>query len=803
MRRLSKLLPVLLVLLLLPLGALAANMPLREESASLERGKRLSLLDPAWTGTLTWASTDKRIATVSRKGVVSGRRAGTASITATAPDGSVYACEVTVTQPVSRVKLAASRVTLEKGRQYTLIPVLSPTNATDKTVRFATSDVSVASVDENGRVTGLRAGKATITAYAHNGKKASATVTVTQPVLSIDLKAPVTTVERGKRISLTAAPLPGDATDKKLTWTSSDRAVATVSSKGVVSGRRAGSAVITATSKGGVSVSCTVTVTQPVSRIKMPVSRITLEKGSQHALVPVLSPADATDKTVRFASSDVSVASVDENGRVTGLRAGKATITAYAHNGKKASATVTVTQPVLSIDLKAPVTTVERGKRISLTAAPLPGDATDKKLTWTSSDRAVATVSGKGVVSGRRAGTAVITATSRNGVSASCAVTVTQPVSRVRLSDSRLKLGRNSVYSLTATVQPEDATDQTLRYESSRPDIASVDQKGVITARADGEAIITVRAINGKKATVRVTVKSKPVTGLSLSASHLALLPGASASLSAQVAPADATVRAVTYTSDNPAVATVSPEGVVTAVSSGSATIRAVSVENARFEAECRVFVRSPGDKQRLSGITIGINPGHQTKAVTIQDPLAPGSRKTGNRIGCGTTGVKTRAREYEVNLAVALKLRDRLVQEGATVVLTRTRNDVNLSNIERAQLLNRAQVDLALQLHCNATGTGNRTANGIVLYAKPADNPALSASAYMLDAMVQATGAIKLGVKKSDGYMSLNWSETPSILVEMGYMSNPAEDVLLSTPAYQDKLVEGMYEGIAAYFGR
>ena len=145
----------------------------------LDKGDKLSIRSD-YEGDVEWRSSDKNIASVSR-GVVSGRRAGTCVITATLEDGSVYTCKVTVTQPVTEVSVP-SRKTLFTGDTYAVVPEIEPSNATDKTISFKSSAPSVASVDDNGVVTALKAGSATITATAKSGEKDTIKITVRQAV---------------------------------------------------------------------------------------------------------------------------------------------------------------------------------------------------------------------------------------------------------------------------------------------------------------------------------------------------------------------------------------------------------------------------------------------------------------------------------------------------------------------------------------------------------------------------------------------------------------------------------------------
>ena len=206
----------------------------------------------------------------------------------------------------------------------------------------------------------------------------------------------------------------------------------------------------------------------------------------------------------------------------------------------------------------------------------------------------------------------------------------------------------------------------------------------------------------------------------------------------------------------------------------------------------------------RLAGLKIGIDPGHQLHANNGKELVKPGGTEKKPKVSSGTSGVSTRVPEYVVNLDVALMLRDALEAEGAEVKLTREEHDVDISNIERAQMMNEWGADLVLRIHCN--GVSSRKKQGIGLYVRKTGTrheECLAAAEAILPRMVEKTGAVRDGIFRRDTYSGLNWSEVPSILVEMGYMSNPTEDQRLNDPDYQMLLVDGMVEGIADYFGR
>lgn len=212
----------------------------------------------------------------------------------------------------------------------------------------------------------------------------------------------------------------------------------------------------------------------------------------------------------------------------------------------------------------------------------------------------------------------------------------------------------------------------------------------------------------------------------------------------------------------------------------------------------------APEETGRLSGIVIGIDPGHQLKGNSEQEPVAPDSKETKNKVASGTAGTVTGVPEYQVNLDVSLMLKAALEELGCTVYMTREVNDVDISNMERALMMNELNADLVLRIHCN--GSSKSSANGIGLYVNETGDIAedsLAAAECILPRMVEATGARKDGIFRRDTYTGLNWSTVPCILVEMGFMSNPAEDVKLNDPEYQALLVQGMVEGICDTFQR
>ena len=242
-------------------------------------------------------------------------------------------------------------------------------------------------------------------------------------------------------------------------------------------------------------------------------SSATVTAGASLLLLPYLDTPNADLGALVWTTSNAAVAAVDQNGFVTGLKAGKATVKVSVTGTKlSSSCTVTVAAPgsgVASITLNKPDVTISAGKTSSLTVKYAPSNAIGRGVTWVSSDETVARVSPSGVISGIGAGTAVITATCDvTGVTAQCKVTVYVAVSKVALNTKTLTMNVGGGDRLTYTVNPENATDTTVTWKSSNTKAVTVDSQGNLTAVGSGTATVTVTTNDGKKTdTCRVTVK--------------------------------------------------------------------------------------------------------------------------------------------------------------------------------------------------------------------------------------------------------------------------------------------------------
>ena len=539
-------------------------------------------------GTITWTSSYTSIATVDANGLVKGVEAGSTTITAKCGSYSAT-CKVTVTQtPAASVSLDKTTLSLKATETATLSATVLPENATDKTVKWSTSNSKIATVDANGKVTAIAVGNATITAACGN-LSATCQVTVSAtPAASITLNKTAITLKATESETLTANVMPATTTDKTVTWTSSDDKVATVDANGTVTAIAVGKATITATC-GSVKATCAVTVNATAaSSITLSKTTLSLKATESETLTATVMPATTTDKTVTWTSSDDKVATVDANGKVTAIAVGNATISASC-GSVSASCKVTVeTTPAESVEINVSSSTLRAGESTKLVVTVKPSTTTNPSVTYTSSNPSVATVDAEGNVTAVGVGETVITVTCGN-VSSTITIKVEPtPAATINLDKTEVNLKATQNITLTATVAPETTTDKTIVWKSADETIATV-ANGVVTAVSVGKTTITATC-GSVSATCQVTVSATPAESVNLNKTAITLKATESETLTATILPATTTDKTVTWTSSDDKVATVDANGKVTAIAVGNATITATC---GSVSATCAVTVEA------------------------------------------------------------------------------------------------------------------------------------------------------------------------------------------------------------------
>lgn len=410
------------------------SISLNTSVLSLEYGQTAQLVatvypSNAFNKGVHFVSDSTDVATVDDNGNIITVGSGTAIITAITDDGDYIAqCQVTVSVKVKGVDLDQKDITINVGNTIALKANINPDVASDKTVEWTSSDTSVATVDKDGVVRGVKTGSTTITAKTNDGGfEASCTVNVINAVKGITVSDTRIALYPNKTKQLKASVTPVDADNPNVVWESNDDEVATVSETGLVTAKMPGTATITVKSVDGeYTATCTVTVGKHVSSIILSDTELTMPAGTSETLYATVMPLAAFDKTVTWVSTNPKVATVDENGNVKAIKAGTTTIIAYCEDGDvTASCIVTVTNSATGIEMSESEVYIARNSQKQLTATVKPDTAENKNITWESKYPEIATVDSNGLVTAKMAGTTIVVATSADGeFKAYCSVKV-------------------------------------------------------------------------------------------------------------------------------------------------------------------------------------------------------------------------------------------------------------------------------------------------------------------------------------------------------------------------------------------
>jgi len=396
---------------------------------------------------------------------------------------------------------------------------------------------------------------------------------------------------------------PEKATNKNVTWKSSNASVVFVDKNGEIVANKAGSATITVTTEeGSKTATCDVTVepktVEPTS-ILLNIESVELIEGDSKLLTYVVEPSNASNKNVKWESSDASIVSVDQKGKISANKVGNVTVTAISEMGNKtASCSVIVEEKVIlitSISLNKIELSLLEGDSEKLIAEIAPTNASNKNIDWKSSDETIAIVDSEGKVTALKAGVALITVTARGSDKKDVCSILVEPkivaVTGVTLNKKSLTIIKGESDYLTAEVIPSDATNKEITWKSDNPEIASVDSNGKIMAYEIGSTIITATTEDGgKKAQCEVNVEVISVNGVTLNKTSLAIDVNESEALISTIEPTNATNKNISWKSGNNNIATVDSKGRVFGVNVGNTTIT-VTTEDGAKTAVCDVVV--------------------------------------------------------------------------------------------------------------------------------------------------------------------------------------------------------------------
>lgn len=457
--------------------------------------------------TVIWSSDNTAVVTVDYNGMLTGISDGTATITATTPDESYSAsCKVTVSSVLTNIAFENASLTLEKGSEITLTPVLTPANVTDVTLIWMSGDPKVAVV-ENGVVTAVGNGTTSIYVSDNENKlTAVCTVTVETTVTGLKLNVEAFTIQMNKGDSrkLIAEITPADSSNQNLTWVSSNPDVVEVEADGTITAKSGGAANITVTTDNGISDTCNIVVNSPVEGITLDRTEVVIGVGETLQLIATIIPEDASQQDVSWGCSDLSVVTVDNTGALLGMKTGTVEVTATTVDGYRiATCTVTVINAATEIVFESTSGNLEIGKSLVLIPILTPVDADAPILTWTSSNATVASVDEYGNVTALALGETVITATATNGVTATYTLRVVEMEILIEniVVENLLSVKVASTFTLGVSLVPTNCTEGYV-ITSNDPSTVRVNADGSLTPLKEG---ITTVIVSSKSGSVSAT----------------------------------------------------------------------------------------------------------------------------------------------------------------------------------------------------------------------------------------------------------------------------------------------------------
>ncbi len=502
------------------------------------------------------------------------------------------------------IVLNQNEIGIKKGKGYQLVSTVLPENAENKQVVWESSDPKIVSVNSiTGYITGVKEGSATITVKTLiNDISTDCIVNVSGKnilVSKIVLNEKRISLAVGYTHNLTYQITPKNATENDLIFTSSDSSVATVNQSGVIQGLKEGNAIITVSSSNGlakdttyVSVykkgSSTVVDGEPIKTDNYPKSltvspqTLNLKLGGSSQLIASVLPEKANNQ-ISWSSTNSRVATVDSNGLVSAVGMGSATIIARTINDITYNVNVLVgnySKEVRSILVTTNYISLAVSNSKQLAVAFTPADASNKNVFWTSSNPSVATVDKYGVVKAISPGSTIIKATSEDGGYTDTATIEVVNYDNIieeksiAFDSGSYTVGIGSTKSLIPIITPSNATFKSVRFESSNPSIATVDENGVVRGLKEGTVSITATTNRNRlKATTTIIVKYINATSVKVNTTNVNIAKNETFTLVATVLPSDATNKKVSYTVSNSNIATIDANGIITGKSAGTTTI--------------------------------------------------------------------------------------------------------------------------------------------------------------------------------------------------------------------------------------
>ena len=537
---------------------------------------------------------------------------------------------------INKITLTKTTMDLNVGQKDISYVTMEPASVADKSEKWESSDIKVATVDGWGNVTAVGPGVCTVTVTSVNNPaiKAAIKVTVKDPktVQEIKLTKTAMNLTIGQKDISYVTMLPTTATNVDEIWTTSDPKVATVDGWGNVTAVGAGTCTVTVTSKQNQSVKADIKVTvsaandgKTVQEIKLSKTAMNLTIGQKDISWVTMLPTTATNVDEIWTTSDSKVATVDGWGNVTAVGAGTCTVTVTSKQNQAVKADIKVTvsaandgKTVQEIKLSKTAMNLTIGQKDISWVTMLPTTATNVDEIWTTSDPKVATVDGWGNVTAVGAGTCTVTVTSKQNQSVKADIKVTvsaandgKTVQEIKLSKTAMNLTIGQKDISWVTMLPATATNVDEIWTTSDPKVATVDGWGNVTAVGAGTCTVTVTSKQNQsvKADIKVTVSAandgKTVQEIKLSKTAMNLTIGQKDISWVTMLPATATNVDEIWTTSDPKVATVDGWGNVTAVGAGTCTVTVTSKQNQAVKADIKVTVSAANDGKTVQEIKL------------------------------------------------------------------------------------------------------------------------------------------------------------------------------------------------------
>lgn len=608
------------------------GIALSQYSATMAAGSDLQLELTApnpYSGDIVWSTSDASVCSVDESGLVSARKAGSATVSVTIKVGGITRrarCTIKVVSTVDNITLSALKDYVDVGENLTITANATP-KSNDTTLKWVCSDPSVAEITSANplsvTIVGVKPGTVVISAVnADNAILGTKIINVVTKIEGVTLSDEEVTLPKAVGFyQLYAYCTPALPENEKLIWQSSDKKIVTVDDNGRVTFVKPGSAVVSVVTSNGKTAQCKFTILQGVESIALDESSLTMYVGESYRMTYVIKPANASDATLKWTSSDQKIATVDASGYITAKNTGTCVITAQAADGSGifVPCNVTVLRKASALTIDVTELTLDVNESYLLETELKPADCTDV-VKYESSNAKVATVSKKGKITAKSKGTCIIFAKTDSGLSAYCTVNVTQQVTGITLNLNDATINVGDELELIATITPKNATDDDCEWTSSNTAVASVNQAGMVKGLQGGVTMIKCVTTDGDYMAYALITVVEKVTEITVE-EEAEIAVGQKLKLNATISNETATDKTVTWKSSKKSVCSVTKKGVIKGKKAGKAIITVKANDGSGAFAECEVKVIRGTEAVNVSAGYVTVEVGQSIKIKATTEP--------------------------------------------------------------------------------------------------------------------------------------------------------------------------------------